>query len=391
MHIQKKGSAYKVYVSVGYDGKKHKFRTSTFRPPKGLTPTQIKRAVLEFAEAFERKVKGGANVKYLNMTFKSFCTEVYYKNHLNNLKPKTASGYKIVIENRLIPYFGAMQIKNIRPLDIRGWLANLERRDGKDEKLSRNTSGSWFRTLSAVLGKAYEWEIIDENPCRRIKSPAKTHSDVNALQLEDVRKIITKLPEYHDMRAKMFILLVLNTGIREGEAAGLEWRDIDYDKHLISITRTSQYIPGTGMIESTPKSDSSVRTIPITENLITEFKLYREWQDKEIEKLGEFYQGNPGDEARLFTTWEGLPVFDSTFRSWLNKFLEWCEVPHVTVHGLRHTFASILIANGTDPRTAAALLGQSSPALVMNVYANPQNEAKTRAINNLNYIYNSKD
>ena len=84
MHIQKKGSAYKVYVSVGYDGKKHKFRTSTFRPPKGLTPTQLRRAVLEFAEAFERKVKGGANVKYLNMTFKSFCTEVYYKNHLNN-------------------------------------------------------------------------------------------------------------------------------------------------------------------------------------------------------------------------------------------------------------------------------------------------------------------
>ena len=56
MHIQKKGSAYKVYVSVGYDGKKHKFRTSTFRPPKGLTPTQLRRAVLEFAEAFERKV-----------------------------------------------------------------------------------------------------------------------------------------------------------------------------------------------------------------------------------------------------------------------------------------------------------------------------------------------
>ncbi|WP_255350964.1 tyrosine-type recombinase/integrase [Butyrivibrio sp. AE2032] len=77
--------------------------------------------------------------------------------------------------------------------------------------------------------------MIDENPCKRIKSPAKSHSDVNALQLEDVQKIITKLPKYHDQRARMFILLVLNTGIREGEAAGLEWQDIDYDKHLISI------------------------------------------------------------------------------------------------------------------------------------------------------------
>ena len=100
--------------------------------------------------------------------------------------------------------------------------------------------------------------------------------------------------------------------------------------------------------------------------------------------------GKTGDEARLFTTLEGKPIFDSTLRDWLNKFLVWCEVPHVTVHGLRHTFASILIANGTDPRTAAALLGQSSPALVMNVYANPQEEAKTRAINNLNSLYNKK-
>ena len=103
------------------------------------------------------------------------------------------------------------------------------------------------------------------------------------------------------------------------------------------------------------------------------------------------YEGNLGDEARLFTTFEGKPIYDSTLRSWLNKFLAWCEVQHVSVHGLRHTFASILIANGTDPRTAAALLGQSSPALVMNVYANPQNEAMTRAINNLDSLYNRKE
>ena len=115
--------------------------------------------------------------------------------------------------------------------------------------------------------------------------------------------------------------------------------------------------------------------------------LYKLKSGKEIAKLGEFYQGKIGEEGRLFTTWEGAPVFDSTFRSWLNKFLTWCDVPHVSVHGLRHTFASILIANGTDPRTAAALLGQSSPALVMNVYANPQNEAKKRAIDNLDSIY----
>lgn len=389
MHIQKRNGSYKVYVSIGYEGTTHKFRTATYKPPDGLTAKQEKRAVEDFARSFERKVKGGANYKYTKMTFKSFCNELYFKNHLKSLKPKTASGYKIVIETRLIPYFGDMLMNNITPLDIREWLASLERRDGRSDELSRNTTGSWFRTLSAVFGKAYEWQIIDENPCKRVKSPAKPNSDVPALQLDEVQKIITMLPKYPDHRARIFIMLMLNTGIREGEAAGLEWQDIDYKRHMIFIRRTSQYIPGTGMIESTPKSKSSVRAIPISDNLIEELKKYKEWQDYIIEHLDE-YKGKHGKEARLFTTYDGEPLFDSTFRSWLNKFLKWCGVPHVSVHGLRHTFASILIANGTDPRTAAALLGQSSPSLVMNVYANPQNEAKKRAIDNLDDIYNAK-
>ncbi len=387
MYIKKRKNSYLITVSCGWEGDKHNSRSATFTPPKGLTKKQEQKAVLEFAEKFERKVKGGAVAHYNKMTFKTFCYEYYYKNHLESLKPKTASGYKIVIEKRLIPYFGDMPVSNITPLDVRGWLASLDRRDGKDIDLSRNTSGSWFRTLSAILGKAYEWEIIDENPCKRVKSPAKPQSDVQALQLEDVQKIITKLPEYHDPRARMLILLLLNTGIREAEAAGLEWRDIDFERSMISITRTSQYIPGKGMIESTPKSKSSVRKIPISYDLSEEFRRYREWQDSEIRRLDELYEGKKGEEARLFTTWEGKPILDSTLRSWLRKFLAWCGVPHVSVHGLRHTFASILIANGTDPRTAAALLGQSSPALVMNVYANPQNEAKSRAIRRLNGLY----
>ncbi len=384
----KKRASYLFTVYCGYDenGKQVR-RFKTFTPPEGLSKKDEKKVVEEAAYAFERKIKGGANIRYEKMNFAKFCRGPYL-NHLSSLKPKTRSEYQIIIERRLIPYFGNMLVTSITPLDITAWLSTLERRDGKTIPLSCNSSGCWFRTLSAVLGKAYELGIIEENPCKRVKTPAKTQSDVQALQLEDVQKIITKLPDYPDNRARMFIMLVLNTGIREAEAAGLEWRDINYEKHMISINRTSQYIPGTGMIESTPKSRSSVRKIPVSDNLIEEFKRYREWQDAEIKRLNQLYLGKTGEEARLFTTLEGKPIFDSTLRDWLNKFLVWCEVPHVTVHGLRHTFASILIANGTDPRTTAALLGQSSPALVMNVYANPQTEAMKRAISNLDRFYN---
>ncbi len=384
MHIQKRQDTYRITVSCGRDESgKQILCTTTFVPPKGLTEKQEKKALYEFADKYERKIKGGASANYSKMTFKAFCLDYYYKNHLETLKPKTANGYRAVIESRLIPYFGNMRIKNITPLDVRGWMASLERKDGQDKVLSRNSTGSWFRTLSAILGKAYEWEIIDENPCKRVKSPTNTQPDVEALQLSEVQTICDKLPEYDDIRARTFIMLILNTGIREAEAAGLEWRDIDFDDGVISIRRTSQYIPGRGMVESTPKSKTSVRDIPISQDMVNELVKYKIWQRKVIKDLGSVYEGNPGEEARLFTSWNGKPIFDSTLRKWLTKFLKWCDLPRVTVHGLRHTFASLLIANGTDARTTAALLGHSSPALVMNVYANPQDEAKARAVDSL--------
>ena len=384
MNIEKRGNSYRITISCGFEDGKRVKRYATFSPPKGLTTKQEQKAVLEFAEEFERKVKGGSTVQYNKMTFRAFCNSLYDKNHLQTLKPRTISEYRIIIDSRLLPFFGDMQLRSITPLDVRKWLSSLDRKDGSDKSLSRNSAGVWFRTLSAILGKAYEWELIDENPCKRVKSPSKPQSEVKALQIEDFRKIVEMLPEYHDHRVRLFIQLMLSTGIREAEAAGLEWRDVDFKNFSLSINRTSQYIPGQGMVETTPKSKTSVRSIPISEDLVRELENYRIWQEEQIQKLDGLYEGATGERTRLFTTLTGKPVYDSTLRSWLKKYLTWCEVPPVTVHGLRHTFASILIADGVDPRTTAAILGHSSPSLVMNVYANPQDEAKRKAITKIN-------
>ena len=387
----KKRTSYLITVYCGYDemGKQvRKFKT--YIPPEGLSKTEERKAVEEVAAAFERKIKGGSCIKYEKMTFERFCRGPF-NNHLASLKPKTKSEYQIIIERRLIPCFGKMLLTSITPLDVSEWLATLERRDGKNIPLSSNSAGCWFRTLSAVLGKAYELGIIDENPCKRVKSPSKPQTDVPTLQADEVKTILSKLPDYHDKRVQMFILLMLNTGIREGEAAGLQWNDVFLSDGYISIVRTSQYIPGTGMIESTPKSRSSVRKIPISKHLVDEFIRYREWQFAEIKRLGPLYVGKIGEETRLFTTLEGKPIYDSTLRKWLKKFMTWCGMKPVSVHSLRHTTASLLVSNEvapTDLRTVAAILGHSSPALVMNVYANPQNEAIKRAINNLDKFYN---
>ena len=129
-----------------------------------------------------------------------------------------------------------------------------------------------------------------------------------------------------------------------------------------------------------PLNSGSTQTLLISTSeseylLCEKLKAYKAIQEKEIEKRCGLYK----DEGFILTQYDGSPIHASTFREWTKKVFDFCEVLYVTVHGLRHTYASLLIANGTDPRTAASQLGHSSPALTMNIYANPQNVAKRKA------------
>jgi integrase len=388
MQFSKRGNKWLITISCGYDHGKQVRKSITYSPPQGLSKNEEKEAVQTFAKQFQQRIKGGADTKVYRITFKTFCDEYFFPRCVDSLSKKTYSDYKIVADNRLIPYFGNMLIHNISSLDIIMWKQNLQRMDGRDKELSQNSVGNWERTLSAILGKAFSWNFIDENPCRRVKKSSNYNPDVKALQLSDVQKLHNKLPEYPHEPAKLFVMLGLETGERIEELLGAEWHDIDFQRGTISVRRTSQYIPGKGMVEGKPKSKSSYRVIPLNKEMLAELQKYRLWQNDRFEQLGDLYEGKAGDAARLFTTETGKPVFDSTARKWLNGVLRWAEVPRITCHGLRHTFASILISNNIDARTVAALLGHSSPALVYNTYANLQEKAKLNAIDQLHKLIN---
>jgi len=379
MQVSKRGNKWLITISCGYDHGKQVRKSITYSPPQGLSKNEEKEAVQTFAKQFQQRIKGGADTKVYRITFKTFCDEYFFPRCVDSLSKKTYSDYKIVADNRLIPYFGNMLIHNISSLDIIMWKQNLQRMDGRDKELSQNSVGNWERTLSAILGKAFSWNFIDENPCRRVKKSSNYNPDVKALQLSDVQKLHNKLPEYPHEPAKLFVMLGLETGERIEELLGAEWHDIDFQRGTIS---------GKGMVEGKPKSKSSYRVIPLNKEMLAELQKYRLWQNDRFEQLGDLYEGKAGDAARLFTTETGKPVFDSTARKWLNGVLRWAEVPRITCHGLRHTFASILISNNIDARTVAALLGHSSPALVYNTYANLQEKAKLNAIDQLHKLIN---
>ena len=212
MHIIKRGKTYRVTVSLGYDNNKRIRETYTYDPDPAMTPKQAEQAAYKYGIELENKLKRGGSVKYESQTFNQFA-ELYFKNHSPTLKEYTAVQYKDIYEKRIKPYFGNMRIKNISALDVRQWISSLERSpdsNGKG-KLSDNSKGVYFRTLSSMLGVAVRWDIIDDNPCRKVKTPRSKKTAVKALQQEDFDKLFAKIDSYRDKRAVITIYLIALT------------------------------------------------------------------------------------------------------------------------------------------------------------------------------------
>lgn len=374
MTIRKRGNSFEILVSLGFDSKGKRIRKCfTFNPDPTMTKRQAEQAAYKYGIEIENKLKRGISVKNDSMTFDQFA-ELYFKDHASHLKEYTAVQYKDIYDRHIKSYFGDMRIKNIGAMDVRQWLSELESAD-KTKELTENSKGVYYRTLSSMFGVAVRWEIIDDNPCRRVTMPKSKQTRVKALQLEEFNDLFSKIDSYPDVRTVLLVYIFSMTGIREGEAAGLKWSDIDFENKIMHIEREVVYIPQKGVRITPPKSSTSIRDVYISEVLCEKLTEYKHIQDKEIEARGDLYQ----NEGYIISQFNGSPVHASSIRKMIKRAFEKIGVPYVGVHGLRHTYASLLTAAGVDIRTTAAQLGHSTPSITMNIYANPQNEAKRRA------------
>ena len=153
MNITKRGKTFQITISLKNDSTGKRIREYyTFDPDPNMTAKQAEHAAYKYGVELENKLKRGGSVKYDTLTFSQFA-EMYFKDHAPTLKEYTAAQYEVIYETRLKPFFGNMRLKNITALDIRQWLTSLERSPDSTTKgkLSANSKGVYFRTLSAMM------------------------------------------------------------------------------------------------------------------------------------------------------------------------------------------------------------------------------------------------
>lgn len=173
-------------------------------------------------------------------------------------------------------------------------------------------------------------------------------------------------------------------GMRRGELLGLEWPDIDLDNRIVSITRTSQYIAGKGIITKEPKNETSTRVVKLSASAIDLLRQYRVWQNSYRLSIGDQWQPT----QRLFTAWNGAPMHPDVLSGWFGDFIKRTDLPQIHVHSLRHTNTTLMIAGGEDILTVSRRLGHAQASTTTNIYAHAIQSANAKAAETLENLLN---
>ncbi len=372
--IEKRGkNSYRLVCLAGYNlqGKPIK-KTKTVHGTK-------KEAEIELAK-FVADVQNGMVIEGKSLKFSEF-TEIWKRDYgSKELAPSTYKRYCRMLETRLLPYFGHFYVNKIKPTDIMQFYDLLSKdtqlirkKDNGGNKTLKPLSGKTIlehhRLLRAMLHKAVYWQVIVSNPAERVQPP-KAKKPKRKYYDDDQCKILLENLEQLDeeqIKYKTAIILTVFTGVRLGELMGLEWNDIDFRNGIVSINRSSQYLADTGVFTKVPKTESSIREVAIPDFVISLLEEYKLWYEEQKSLYGELWI----DSNRLFVQADGKPMHPSTISKWFVKFVEQIGLPVINFHGLRHTNATLLIAQNIEVPIVSARLGHAQLTTTLNFYVHP--------------------
>ena len=371
--IEKRGDSYRLVCVVGYNLQGRPIKKSK------TVHCSKKEAKIELAK-FVADVQKGMYVEGKSLKFTDF-VEIWKRDYgSKELAPSTYKRYLGILESRIIPFFGHFRVDKIKPTDIMQFYDLLSkdtqivrRKDNNGKKtgkpLSPKTILEHHRLLRAMLQKAVYWQMIVSNPADRVQAPKTKKPKRKYYDDEQSKALISGLMKLTEeqFKYKVAIILTIFTGVRLGELMGLEWDDINFREGIVSINRSSQYLADKGVFTKVPKTESSIRDVAIPDFVVSLLEEYKYWYDEQKYQYGELWY----DSNRLFVQADGKPMHPSTISKWFEKFVAQIGLPVINFHGLRHTNATLLIAQNIDVSVVAARLGHAQITTTLNFYVHP--------------------
>ena len=295
-----------------------------------------------------------------DMTFAQFAA-LWIKDRISEANAKTFHEDKRRIESRILPVFGPKKLISITGYDldryIKDTLSKTWQNGGKKFKpLSDQSRKHYFRLLFTMFQRAVAWGHLPNNPMGGLKAPFAKNKETSHYSIDDLALFWRPFPDPLSQRA-LLINIAWTLGLRREELAGLRWSDINFVSLSATIQHCRIYIPGQGVIDKGPKNDKP-RTVGFTPQVISQLEKYKEIYDHHEKAWKKQWLGQDLVFVRLEE--KGLPYNPSTMDHWLDGYLEDNGLPHITLHGFRHTMGSLLHEAGMDTVSVSELLGHTT-------------------------------
>lgn len=299
----------------------------------------------------------------------------YWINNIktNTVRISTVTHYKDRYKYNIKDIIGNMIISDVKPMHCQNIINNMISKDYATASITQARI-----TMYAMFSSAVENEIITKNPVTKtVKCPKGKKKDARVLSIEEQELFlkIAKSSSYY--RQYMFIL---QTGLRVGELIGLKWEDVDFKNHTISIRRSIKHHAKNEFIVGEPKSMSGYRTIPLTNvayKILMDIK--KERNEQKIINL-EY-------KDYIFINKKGYPTSNIVYNNNIKKLCKKANINEISIHTLRHTFATRCIEANMRPKTLQEILGHSNISITMDLYVHVTEDAKEEEIQKFQDFY----
>ncbi len=296
---------------------------------------------------------------------------IWLENYIKpSSKQRTYDQYCKIAKIHILPHLGNYKLEELTPFVLQKFVTDLtvngNKRTGKG--LSPNFVKAIISAVQNSLKTAHLVGYLPEYTANKIKRPKINEKKVSCFTLAEQKKIETAALDAKKDKYKG-IVLCLYTGLRIGELLALSWEDIDFEKGILTVSKTCRdgNINGKHIrISDTPKTENSRRQIPLSKTIL---KMLKEMKKK---------------STCGFLIADGeKPVFVRTYQRMFELLLIKLKLPHKGFHSLRHMFATRALECGMDVKTLSEILGHKNPTITLNRYAHSLLEHKSAMMNRL--------